>query len=56
MNVLSKQFIDEVQVVMKKIVEDSQVKSGVLISGKPGCFIAGADIAYVFKPNKTPFY
>lgn len=30
--------------VLNDIQNDSSVKAAVLISGKPGCFIAGADI------------
>jgi len=34
----------ELQDAFKKFMEDSSAKSAVLMSGKPGCFIAGADI------------
>jgi len=34
----------ELQEVFHKFVSDSSAKSAVLMSGKPGCFIAGADI------------
>lgn len=30
--------------VLNDIQNDSSIKAAVLISGKPGCFIAGADI------------
>ena len=34
----------ELQECFNKFVSDSSAKSAVLMSGKPGCFIAGADI------------
>ena len=34
----------EVQTIMKNVMSDPNVSSIVLISAKPGCFIAGADI------------
>lgn len=43
-NTLSKEVMAEFKDVVQKIESDSNVKSAVLISGKPDCFIAGADI------------
>lgn len=43
-NTLSQEVMAEVEQVMKNIWSDRSVSSIVLISGKPGCFIAGADI------------
>ncbi|XP_018429900.1 PREDICTED: trifunctional enzyme subunit alpha, mitochondrial-like [Nanorana parkeri] len=43
-NTLSKQLQSEFSDVMKEIWANDAVKSAVLISSKPGCFIAGADI------------
>lgn len=36
--------MDEVHTIMRNVLSDPNVSSIVLISGKPGCFIAGADI------------
>ncbi|NXE29792.1 ECHA enzyme, partial [Ardeotis kori] len=43
-NTLSKQLNSEFTDVMNEIWANEAVKSAVLISSKPGCFIAGADI------------
>ncbi|XP_042909444.1 trifunctional enzyme subunit alpha, mitochondrial [Parasteatoda tepidariorum] len=43
-NTLSKAVMEEVQQVLKNISSDASVTSAVIISGKPGNFIAGADI------------
>ncbi|KAM9840198.1 hydroxyacyl-CoA dehydrogenase trifunctional multienzyme complex subunit alpha a [Aulostomus maculatus] len=43
-NTLSVQMQSELTEVMSKIWSNNAVKSAVLISSKPGCFIAGADI------------
>ncbi|XP_050804729.1 trifunctional enzyme subunit alpha, mitochondrial isoform X3 [Gopherus flavomarginatus] len=43
-NTLSKQLQSEFTEVMNEIWANETVKSAVLISAKPGCFIAGADI------------
>ncbi|XP_032071853.1 trifunctional enzyme subunit alpha, mitochondrial [Thamnophis elegans] len=43
-NTLSKEMQAEFVDVMKEIWSNDAVSSAVLISGKPGCFIAGADI------------
>lgn len=44
-NSLGKQLTEEFEQVLKEFETNSNVKSAVLISGKPGCFIAGADIS-----------
>jgi enoyl-CoA hydratase/long-chain 3-hydroxyacyl-CoA dehydrogenase len=36
--------MNEMQEVLKKVESDPNIHAAVLISGKPGCFIAGADI------------
>ncbi|CAL7935916.1 unnamed protein product [Xylocopa violacea] len=43
-NALNQEVMNEVATLLKDVENDSIVKSVVLISGKPGCFIAGADI------------
>lgn len=36
--------MDEVVDVLQKIRTDPSIQASVLISGKPGCFVAGADL------------
>ncbi|KAF8561664.1 hypothetical protein P879_10454 [Paragonimus westermani] len=43
-NTLSKQLYEELAQTLEELVKDESLKSAVFISGKPGCFIAGADI------------
>ncbi|KAL2098927.1 hypothetical protein ACEWY4_005407 [Coilia grayii] len=43
-NTLSEKMQEEMTAVMNEIWGNAEVKSAVLISSKPGCFIAGADI------------
>merc|ERR1719193_578269 len=43
-NALGEDLTVEFESVMNKFSNDTEAKSAVLISGKPGCFIAGADI------------
>uniref|UniRef100_A0A8C9G935 Trifunctional enzyme subunit alpha, mitochondrial n=1 Tax=Piliocolobus tephrosceles TaxID=591936 RepID=A0A8C9G935_9PRIM len=43
-NTLSKELHSEFTEVMNEIWASDQIRSAVLISSKPGCFIAGADI------------
>jgi len=43
-NSLSEETSAELQEAFQKFASDSSAKSAVLLSGKPGCFIAGADI------------
>ena len=44
MNTLTQQAMNEMAEIMSRIRNDQMVKGAVLISGKPDCFIAGADI------------
>lgn len=37
--------MSEIQSILRRIQSDSSIRSAVIISGKPGCFIAGADIS-----------
>ncbi|XP_002735031.1 trifunctional enzyme subunit alpha, mitochondrial-like [Saccoglossus kowalevskii] len=46
-NTLTKEVISEFKELMNKALEDPLVKAAVLISAKPGCFIAGADIGMI---------
>ncbi|XP_065890644.1 trifunctional enzyme subunit alpha, mitochondrial-like [Dysidea avara] len=46
-NVLSEELSRELEEVMNSALSDSSVTSAVLISGKPGCFVAGADIGWL---------
>lgn len=50
-NTLSIQMQNEMTEVMNEVWENNAVKSAVLISAKPGCFIAGADIKWVTWKN-----
>ena len=43
-NSLSRETSEELQECFRKFAGDSSARSAVLLSGKPGCFIAGADI------------
>lgn len=43
-NTLNKEVLTEFMEVMNEIWASDQIKSAVLISSKPGCFVAGADI------------
>lgn len=43
-NSLGEETSPELEEAFKKFINDSSAKSAVLMSGKPGCFIAGADI------------
>jgi len=43
-NSLGEELTAEFEEVINKFSNDASAKSAVLISGKPGCFIAGADI------------
>lgn len=52
-NTLSKQMQAEMTEVMGEIWGNSAVKSAVLISSKPGCFIAGADINMIQACNSA---
>nr|CAG4651607.1 EOG090X01G2 [Triops cancriformis] len=50
-NTLNQEVMGEMEELMKQVQNDPNVKAGVLISGKPGCFIAGADITMIEKCN-----
>ncbi|XP_060522777.1 trifunctional enzyme subunit alpha, mitochondrial [Cylas formicarius] len=43
-NSLSREVMDEVRQILNEVQANAQVQSCVLISNKPNCFIAGADI------------
>lgn len=43
-NVLTRGLMDEFDNMLTTVENDTRIKSWVLMSGKPGCFIAGADI------------
>lgn len=43
-NALNEEVMDEVSKILSEIQSNSQIQSCVLISNKPNCFIAGADI------------
>jgi len=43
-NSLGREVMEEMADLLEKFWSDDAIKGGVLISGKPGCFIAGADI------------
>lgn len=45
MNVLKAEFADEISQILDELQHNSQVKGVVLISGKAGSFMAGADIS-----------
>lgn len=44
MNTLNMEVMDEIAAVLNELQSNSLVNAAVLISGKPGNFIAGADI------------
>ncbi|XP_078047389.1 monolysocardiolipin acyltransferase Mtpalpha [Augochlora pura] len=46
-NTLNHEVMNEIITVLKDVENNSSVSSMVLISGKPGCFIAGADISMI---------
>ncbi|XP_047379470.1 trifunctional enzyme subunit alpha, mitochondrial [Sciurus carolinensis] len=52
-NTLNKEVQSEFMEVMNEIWASDQIKSAVLISSKPGCFVAGADIN-MLASCKTP--
>lgn len=45
-NSLNDEVTKDVEVVLRDLQANSSVTSGVIISTKPGCFIAGADITW----------
>ncbi|XP_063853753.1 trifunctional enzyme subunit alpha, mitochondrial-like [Scylla paramamosain] len=46
-NVLNQAVMGEVEELLTQVEQDEAIKAAVLISDKPGCFIAGADIAMI---------
>ncbi|XP_068203193.1 trifunctional enzyme subunit alpha, mitochondrial [Palaemon carinicauda] len=48
-NVLNQPVMEEVESILKEIETNSEIQAAVIISGKPGCFIAGADISMLEK-------
>ncbi|XP_076290293.1 monolysocardiolipin acyltransferase Mtpalpha [Lasioglossum baleicum] len=46
-NSLNDEVMNEMVTALRNVEQDSSVNSVVLISGKPGCFIAGADITMI---------
>lgn len=48
-NSLGKQVMNEFQNVVNEINSNPSIEAAVIISGKPGCFIAGADISMLEK-------
>jgi len=47
MNVMSAQFMEELLDILGRIDRDEKVRGVVLESGKPGVFVAGADIKWL---------
>ncbi|XP_057666553.1 trifunctional enzyme subunit alpha, mitochondrial [Diorhabda carinulata] len=43
-NSFNEEVMNEIKILFPKIQSDPQIQACVIISGKPGCFIAGADI------------
>eukprot|EP00088_Acartia_fossae_P018174 TRINITY_DN2046_c0_g1_i4.p1 TRINITY_DN2046_c0_g1~~TRINITY_DN2046_c0_g1_i4.p1 ORF type:complete len:780 (+),score=289.95 TRINITY_DN2046_c0_g1_i4:37-2340(+) len=52
-NSLGEEVMGEFDACFNKFADDTNVKSAVLISGKPSCFIAGADIKMLDKVTKA---
>lgn len=48
-NSLGKAVMNEFQSIVSEIHSNPQIEAAVIISGKPGCFIAGADISMLEK-------
>ena len=46
-NSLNEEVMQEMEVLFNKFQADPSARAAVLISGKPGCFIAGADIKMI---------
>ncbi|KAK3856459.1 hypothetical protein Pcinc_037220 [Petrolisthes cinctipes] len=46
-NVLNQAVMAEMDTLIKQVEENPEIQAAVLISGKPGCFIAGADISMI---------
>lgn len=48
-NSLNAEVVSELESAINKVRDDPALRAAVLISGKPGCFIAGADISMLEK-------
>lgn len=46
---MSEQFTAELEGLLKEVQNNSKIQAGVIISAKPSCFIAGADINMLSK-------
>jgi len=44
MNVINGQLMDELEAAVDKVLADEAIKGAVITSGKPGAFVAGADL------------
>lgn len=44
MNSLNREVMEEFEAIFREIQASPQIQAAVLVSGKPGCFVAGADI------------
>lgn len=53
MNVMSAQFMEELLDILGRVERDEKIRGVILESGKPGVFIAGADIKWL-QELKTP--
>lgn len=51
MNTLNREVMSEFRDIVGKIQNDPKVRAVVISSAKPDCFIAGADVAYVFQES-----
>jgi len=53
-NTMSKELLDEFEVLTTKIENDAEVRAVVLMSSKPGSFVAGADIKQIAQLGDAP--
>ena len=53
-NTLSEKLMKSFDAVLETLESDPKVRAGVLISGKPDSFIAGADISMLVRPRARP--
>ena len=53
MNVLNHAMAPEMENILNKVENDSNIRAAILISGKPDSFIAGADIKMLVRRNCT---
>ena len=47
-NTLNREVMSEFRDIFSKIQNDTKVRAVVISSSKPDCFVAGADVTYVF--------